>query len=152
MPFSQEVKQINTLCFVVMLCCFGSVLPVPVQPILILHLNANGVMLTVVVLPCVFVSLVHPHHGCRAPPHPVSFVFLCVCSRVLTPALLLNNPAYHVVLSDDRKGSRPLVVPSASQAQEKSLNVPQGKRAQNGPAAPGRAHTRLQLGRRWRHV
>lgn len=36
-------------------------------------------------------------------------------------ALLLNNPAYHVVLSDDRKGPRPLVVPSA----EKSLNVPQ---------------------------
>ncbi|KAF7670150.1 hypothetical protein LDENG_00049800 [Lucifuga dentata] len=40
-------------------------------------------------------------------------------------ALLLNNPAYHLLLSDQRKGSRALVVPSTSQAQEKSLNVPQ---------------------------
>ncbi|XP_067457210.1 epithelial discoidin domain-containing receptor 1 isoform X2 [Thunnus thynnus] len=39
-------------------------------------------------------------------------------------ALLLNNPAYHVLLSDHRKDSRPLVVPSTTQAQEKSLNVP----------------------------
>lgn len=74
----------------------------------------------------------------------VSFVFLCACLRVLVPALLLNNPAYHVVLSDDRKGPRPLVVPSASQAQEKSLNVPQGKRAPKGPTEPGRAHSQLQ--------
>ncbi|XP_077576748.1 epithelial discoidin domain-containing receptor 1 [Stigmatopora nigra] len=35
-------------------------------------------------------------------------------------ALLLNNPAYHLFLSDHRKGSRP----STCQAQEKSLNVP----------------------------
>ncbi|XP_019751591.1 epithelial discoidin domain-containing receptor 1 isoform X1 [Hippocampus comes] len=35
-------------------------------------------------------------------------------------ALLLNNPAYHLLLSDHRKGSRP----STCQAQEKSLNVP----------------------------
>ncbi|XP_030013232.1 epithelial discoidin domain-containing receptor 1 isoform X3 [Sphaeramia orbicularis] len=40
-------------------------------------------------------------------------------------ALLLNNPAYHLLLSDHRKGSRPLVVPSSTRAQEKSLNVPQ---------------------------
>ncbi|XP_060936679.1 epithelial discoidin domain-containing receptor 1 [Limanda limanda] len=40
-------------------------------------------------------------------------------------ALLLNNPAYHLLLSDHRKGSRPLVVPGTAQAQEKSLNVPQ---------------------------
>ncbi|TKS82272.1 Epithelial discoidin domain-containing receptor 1 [Collichthys lucidus] len=40
-------------------------------------------------------------------------------------ALLLNNPAYHLLLSDHRNGSRPLVVPSTTQAQEKSLNVPQ---------------------------
>ena len=41
-----------------------------------------------------------------------------------------------MVLSDDRKGPRPLVLRSASQAQEKSLNVPRGKRARNGPAGP----------------
>lgn len=70
----------------------------------------------------------------------MSFVFLCACPPVLVPALLLNNPAYHVVLSDDRKGPRPLVVPSA----EKSLNVPQGKRAPKGPTEPGRAHSQLQ--------
>ncbi|XP_078143072.1 epithelial discoidin domain-containing receptor 1 isoform X3 [Centroberyx gerrardi] len=40
-------------------------------------------------------------------------------------ALLLNNPAYHLLLSDQRQGSRPLAVPSTTQAQEKSLNVPQ---------------------------
>ncbi|XP_075897161.1 epithelial discoidin domain-containing receptor 1 isoform X2 [Nelusetta ayraudi] len=40
-------------------------------------------------------------------------------------ALLLNNPGYHVVLSADRNGSRPLVAPSRAPAQEKSLNVPQ---------------------------
>nr|XP_019948483.1 PREDICTED: epithelial discoidin domain-containing receptor 1 isoform X3 [Paralichthys olivaceus] len=40
-------------------------------------------------------------------------------------ALLLNNPAYHLLLSDHRKGSRPLVIPGTAQAQEKSLNVPQ---------------------------
>ncbi|XP_078027798.1 epithelial discoidin domain-containing receptor 1 isoform X3 [Epinephelus lanceolatus] len=40
-------------------------------------------------------------------------------------ALLLNNPAYHLLLSDHRKSSRPLVVSSPTQAQEKSLNVPQ---------------------------
>ncbi|XP_031708538.1 epithelial discoidin domain-containing receptor 1 isoform X3 [Anarrhichthys ocellatus] len=40
-------------------------------------------------------------------------------------ALLLNNPAYHLLLSGHRNGSRSLVVPSTSQAQEKSLNVPQ---------------------------
>ncbi|XP_036071972.1 epithelial discoidin domain-containing receptor 1 isoform X1 [Oryzias melastigma] len=39
--------------------------------------------------------------------------------------LLLNNPAYHVLLPDHRKGSRALVVPSSTRAQEKSLNVPQ---------------------------
>uniref|UniRef100_A0A8C4E0H5 receptor protein-tyrosine kinase n=1 Tax=Dicentrarchus labrax TaxID=13489 RepID=A0A8C4E0H5_DICLA len=39
--------------------------------------------------------------------------------------LLLNNPAYHLLLSDHRKGSRPLVVPGTTLAQEKSLNVPQ---------------------------
>ncbi|KAK5861814.1 hypothetical protein PBY51_017260 [Eleginops maclovinus] len=37
--------------------------------------------------------------------------------------LLLNNPACHLLLSDHRKGCRP--VPNTSQAQEKSLNVPQ---------------------------
>nr|XP_057908888.1 epithelial discoidin domain-containing receptor 1 isoform X5 [Doryrhamphus excisus] len=35
-------------------------------------------------------------------------------------ALLLNNPAYHLLLSDHRKGSRP----GTCQAQEKNLNVP----------------------------
>ncbi|XP_046889384.1 LOW QUALITY PROTEIN: epithelial discoidin domain-containing receptor 1-like [Hypomesus transpacificus] len=40
-------------------------------------------------------------------------------------ALLLNNPAYHLLLSDQRQGSWPLAGPSTSQAQEKSLNVPQ---------------------------
>lgn len=40
-------------------------------------------------------------------------------------ALLLNNPAYHVLLPDPRKGLRALVVPSSTQAQEKSLNVAQ---------------------------
>ncbi|XP_029928846.1 epithelial discoidin domain-containing receptor 1 isoform X3 [Myripristis murdjan] len=40
-------------------------------------------------------------------------------------ALLLNNPAYHLLLSDQRQGSWPLAVPSTTQAQEKSLNVPQ---------------------------
>ncbi|KAM3873255.1 epithelial discoidin domain-containing receptor 1 [Diretmus argenteus] len=40
-------------------------------------------------------------------------------------ALLLNNPAYHLLLSDQRQGLRPLTVPSNAQAQEKSLNVPQ---------------------------
>ncbi|XP_032414786.1 epithelial discoidin domain-containing receptor 1 isoform X1 [Xiphophorus hellerii] len=39
--------------------------------------------------------------------------------------LLLNNPAYHVLLPDHRKGSRAVVVPRSAQAQEKSLNVPQ---------------------------
>ncbi|XP_034030340.1 epithelial discoidin domain-containing receptor 1 [Thalassophryne amazonica] len=39
-------------------------------------------------------------------------------------ALLLNNPAYHTVLSDQRKASRPVVVSSGTQ--EKSLNVPPG--------------------------
>uniref|UniRef100_A0A674MHT4 receptor protein-tyrosine kinase n=1 Tax=Takifugu rubripes TaxID=31033 RepID=A0A674MHT4_TAKRU len=38
--------------------------------------------------------------------------------------LLLNNPGYHVVLSDDRKGLRPLTVLGTNQAQEKSLNEP----------------------------
>ncbi|XP_008293831.1 epithelial discoidin domain-containing receptor 1 isoform X4 [Stegastes partitus] len=40
-------------------------------------------------------------------------------------ALLLNNPAYHLLLPDPRKGLRALVVPSSTQAQEKSLNVAQ---------------------------
>ncbi|KAM8871265.1 epithelial discoidin domain-containing receptor 1 isoform 1-T1 [Spinachia spinachia] len=40
-------------------------------------------------------------------------------------ALLLNNPAYHVLLSGHRNGSRPLVVPNASQPQEKRLNASQ---------------------------
>lgn len=40
-------------------------------------------------------------------------------------ALLLNNPAYHLLLPDPRKGSRAVVVPSSTQAQEKSLNVAQ---------------------------
>lgn len=53
------------------------------------------------------------------------------------PALLLNNPGYHVVLSADRNGSRPLVAPSRAPAQEKSLNVPQGKRHQSGPGESG---------------
>ncbi|MEQ2158126.1 hypothetical protein GOODEAATRI_009012, partial [Goodea atripinnis] len=39
--------------------------------------------------------------------------------------LLLNNPAYHLLLPDHRKGSRAVVVPRSTQAQEKSLNVPQ---------------------------
>ncbi|XP_067365565.1 epithelial discoidin domain-containing receptor 1 isoform X2 [Channa argus] len=38
-------------------------------------------------------------------------------------ALPLSNPAYHLLLSDHRKGSRPLGIPSTTQ--EKSLNVPQ---------------------------
>lgn len=66
----------------------------------------------------------------------------CVCVCAL-PALLLNNPAYHLLLSDHRKGSRPLVVPSTTQAQEKSLNVPQGKRPQTGPAQSRGAPTTL---------
>lgn len=40
-------------------------------------------------------------------------------------ALLLNNPAYHLLLPDPRKGSRAVVVPNSTQAQEKSLNVAQ---------------------------
>ncbi|XP_037532123.1 epithelial discoidin domain-containing receptor 1 [Nematolebias whitei] len=40
-------------------------------------------------------------------------------------ALLLNSPVYHLLLPDHRKGSRALVIPSSTQAQEKSLNVPQ---------------------------
>ncbi|XP_028325738.1 epithelial discoidin domain-containing receptor 1 isoform X2 [Gouania willdenowi] len=40
-------------------------------------------------------------------------------------ALLLNNPAYHVLLPDHRNGSRAVVVPCVTQAPEKSLNVPQ---------------------------
>ncbi|CAL8247419.1 unnamed protein product [Lota lota] len=40
-------------------------------------------------------------------------------------ALLLNNPAYHLLLSDQRDAARPLAVPGPSPAQEKSLNVPQ---------------------------
>ncbi|KAM6968318.1 epithelial discoidin domain-containing receptor 1 [Aplochiton taeniatus] len=40
-------------------------------------------------------------------------------------ALLLNNPAYHLLLSDQRQGSWPLAVPNTTQPQEKSLNVPQ---------------------------
>uniref|UniRef100_A0A3Q2XXR7 receptor protein-tyrosine kinase n=1 Tax=Hippocampus comes TaxID=109280 RepID=A0A3Q2XXR7_HIPCM len=48
-------------------------------------------------------------------------VCICVCVCVCAlPALLLNNPAYHLLLSDHRKGSRP----STCQAQEKSLNPP----------------------------
>lgn len=54
-----------------------------------------------------------------------------------------------MVLSDDRKGLRPLTVLGTNQAQEKSLNVPQGKRPQNGPAEGGGAHAR---GFRCRHV
>ncbi|XP_041649238.1 epithelial discoidin domain-containing receptor 1 isoform X3 [Cheilinus undulatus] len=45
--------------------------------------------------------------------------------RDSTALLLKNNPAYDLLLSDHRKGARSLVVPSTSQAQEKSLNVPQ---------------------------
>lgn len=40
-------------------------------------------------------------------------------------ALLLNNPAYHLLLSDHRKGSRPVAIPRSTRAEEKSLNVPQ---------------------------
>ncbi|XP_022069972.1 epithelial discoidin domain-containing receptor 1 isoform X3 [Acanthochromis polyacanthus] len=40
-------------------------------------------------------------------------------------ALLLNNPAYHLLLPDPRKGPRAVLVPSSTQAQEKSLNVAQ---------------------------
>ncbi|XP_041843236.1 epithelial discoidin domain-containing receptor 1 isoform X2 [Melanotaenia boesemani] len=39
--------------------------------------------------------------------------------------LLLNNPVNHLHLPDHRKSSRVLVVPSSTQTQEKSLNVPQ---------------------------
>ncbi|XP_053736922.1 epithelial discoidin domain-containing receptor 1 isoform X1 [Synchiropus splendidus] len=39
-------------------------------------------------------------------------------------ALLLNNPAYHLLLSDHRKATRPLGGAGTSKAQEKSLNVP----------------------------
>lgn len=45
--------------------------------------------------------------------------------RDSTVLLLKNNPAYDLLLSDHRKGARSLVVPGTSQAQEKSLNVPQ---------------------------
>ncbi|KAM6994810.1 epithelial discoidin domain-containing receptor 1 isoform 2-T2 [Tautogolabrus adspersus] len=45
--------------------------------------------------------------------------------RDSTALLLKNNPAYDLLLSDHRKGARSLVVPGTSQAQEKSLNVPQ---------------------------
>ena len=83
----------------------------------------------------------------------VSRLVLCVfvCSCVCTlPALLLNNPAYHLLLSDHRKGSRPRVVPSTAQAQEKSLNVPQGKRPQTGPTQSGEAPPSLSsLSRVW---
>lgn len=98
---------------------------------------------------------------CSPPPPPPPphvcllcwffFMCVCVCVFMFTPALLLNNPAYHVVLSDDRKGSRPLVAPGNNQAQEKSLNVPQGKRPENGAPPPntqsGRAHTAAFHGR-----
>ncbi|XP_035991055.1 epithelial discoidin domain-containing receptor 1 isoform X4 [Fundulus heteroclitus] len=39
--------------------------------------------------------------------------------------LPLNNPAYHLLQPDHRKGSRAVVVPRSNRAQEKSLNVPQ---------------------------
>lgn len=140
-----NVKQMNTLCCcpAVLCCC---VLPVLVQPNITLQhkcswCHANSCCVTVCVCACV--SFARPHHHCRVHPSPpppptlVSSVFLCVCSPVLTPALLLNNPGYHVVLSDDRKGSRALGLPSTGRAQEKSLNVPQGKRAGKGPAERG---------------
>lgn len=123
---------------------------------------ANGVMLMVVMVlhwMCVyFVScatlyhLYDPCHGSCVYP-ALSCVFLCVCSHVCTlPALLLNNSSYHVVLSDDRNGLRPLVGPGTTQAQEKSFNVPQGKRPQTGrtesgwtpaslPVSPGLGHS-----------
>lgn len=75
---------------------------------------------------------------CATPPRPVC-VFVFVCVLLCVPALLLNNPGYHVVLSADRNGSRPLVAPSRAPAQEKSLNVPQGKRRQSGPGESGDA-------------
>lgn len=62
---------------------------------------------------------------------------VCLCVLLCVPALLLNNPGYHVVLSADRNGSRPLVASSRAPAQEKSLNVPQGKRPQSGPGESG---------------
>jgi len=64
-------------------------------------------------------------------------LFVCVCvlraclaPRVF-PALLLNNPAYHLLLSDQRDAA---AAAGPSPAQEKSLNVPQGKRP---PTPPG---------------
>ncbi|XP_068425594.1 epithelial discoidin domain-containing receptor 1 isoform X1 [Clinocottus analis] len=46
-------------------------------------------------------------------------------SALLRPRDPRDSTAYHLLLSDHRKGSRPRVVPSTSQVQEKSLNVPQ---------------------------
>lgn len=89
-----------------------------------------------------FVSLhydSHPCHGSCVQPLPAPCVCLCLCVLMCVPALLLNNPGYHVVLSADRNGSRPLVAPSRAPAQEKSLNVPQGKRRQSGPGESGDA-------------
>lgn len=139
------------------LFCAPCVTATPPPPILPLYYNgyANSVMLMVVIVfRCVCVCIlchvplctIHTIHimvpACT-PPRPVR---VCVCVYVYVcalPALLLNNPAYHLLLSDHRKSSRPLVVSSPTQAQEKSLNVPQGKRPRTGPAQSGGGPTSL---------
>lgn len=86
------------------------------------------------VSPCYHVY--DPYHGTLVYPTSSCACFLCACAL---PALLLNNPAYHLLLSDHRKGLRPLVVPSTAQTQEKSLNVPQGKTPWTRPMQSGGA-------------
>lgn len=80
-----KTDTFNTLCFVVMLCYFGSVLPVS---LLFCSGNANGVMLTVVVLPCVF-CVSRPSIP-RLPCAP--FVFLCVRPCVHPTSLAVKQP------------------------------------------------------------
>lgn len=134
-------RVVLTLPVLASLIC--SVLHASLQPLLLLlccNEHANSAMLMdVIVFRCVcFVPRCTIH--IMTPACASSRTCLCVFGymRVCAlPALLLNNPAYHLLLSDHRHGSRPLVVPST--AQEKSLNVPQGKRPQTGPTQSGGA-------------
>lgn len=93
-------------------------------------------------VPLCTIRMTHNHGSCVYTASSRACLFVCVYVCAL-PALLLNNPAYHLLLSDHRNGSRPLVVPSTTQAQEKSLNVPQGKRPQAEPTQSGGAATTL---------
>ena len=95
---------------------------------------ANHVMPMIVIVFCFDKRFSYDPY-CVCAPHLVPYICACVCVCVCAlPALLLNNPACHLHLPDHRKGSRALVLPSSTQAQEKSLNVPQGKRPWAGPA------------------